>query len=185
MAFDPSSTSVAQTTHLCCSLPGSNYEPPPKKKVQVWCRWLRGTEREQGRGCLKPRCRSWVTWLFDVCQTGGLCHSDRVGALDFKERNSSLSCSGPLTAGTTGEKMQSERRGGERWHPRLYDVGPNFTQKSWIQSNIRVVSEITPPFTNPYSLNRVFYVGTMWGAHRQQKKQLLDTMLYFKGIYHC
>ena len=35
MAFDPSSTSVAQTTHLCCRLPGFNYKLKKKKKVQV------------------------------------------------------------------------------------------------------------------------------------------------------
>lgn len=76
MAFDPSSTPVAQTTHLCCSLPASNYKLQKKFKSDVDSREVQ-KKREGANGGVGW---SWMTCLFDVCQTGALCHSGRVGA---------------------------------------------------------------------------------------------------------
>ena len=52
MAFDPSSTSVAQTTHLCRRQPGFNYKLTKKFKFDVdgWVERSRERRGEGGKG---------------------------------------------------------------------------------------------------------------------------------------
>lgn len=67
--------------------------------------WLRSTEEEKEAGEGRACCQNWVTSLFDVYQTFRLCHSGQFRllseAVNFKEGNQSVSCSGLVQAQTT------------------------------------------------------------------------------------
>lgn len=66
-AFDPSSTSVAQTTHLCCRPPGFDYKLTKKFKFEV-DGWIEGSRKRETEG---ERAGNIAT---GTVQAGRLCH---------------------------------------------------------------------------------------------------------------
>lgn len=119
MAFDPSSTSVAQTTHLCCRLPGFNYKLTKKFKFDVdgWVERSRKRWGEKGGETWNIAVGSGRPVYWTSARRAGSVTQAESGllseALNFKERNSSLPCSGPLLAGTTRKEIQGEERGND------------------------------------------------------------------------
>lgn len=79
-----------------------------------------------------------MTCLFDVCQAGGPRHSEKKSGPHFKERDSSLCCSGPHTVRTTRTESQIKSN---TWQ--CEKRTDSYTQRSWIQMKTQKQREMT------------------------------------------